>query len=351
MKIGALAVSVVCGCLVLGSAGLRASEALKAIVVVLPEIHAQLATDKLDGVKAPALALGTRAAEMGEKGAAMAKAAKTVADASDLKAARDAFGPLSDAVLAAAKPKGHKDLGGVKIAYCPMVRQSWLQKDDKIRNPYYGSTMLECGEFKKPYFRAANHAADTSQPQHCHSPRGRARDEQEKRPLPPSCRCNDRQQPHADHRQQESETNLKRERRADMRPWTVFGDERQNCAESATIENPQQTANISSTGRGRPKAKPAASAQEPLTTIAAPAILAFPRRRRCDRPLRSPPHRWRLRQTQRASWLRRSFFRRLRRRPRRRSMPRRTRASTPTSRRAPTCDRGSQAWRAGRRGC
>ena len=36
----------------------------------------------------------------------------------------------------------------MKIAYCPMVRQSWLQKDEKIRNPYYGSTMLECGEFK-----------------------------------------------------------------------------------------------------------------------------------------------------------------------------------------------------------
>ena len=150
MKIGALAVSVVCGCLVLGLAGLRASEELKAIVGSYLEIHAQLATDKFDGVKAPALALGTRAAEMGEKGAAMAKAAKTVADASDLKAARDAFGPLSDAVLAAAKAEGYKDLSGVKIAYCPMVRQSWLQKDEKIRNPYYGSTMLECGEFKKP---------------------------------------------------------------------------------------------------------------------------------------------------------------------------------------------------------
>ena len=31
-----------------------------------------------------------------------------------------------------------------------MVKRSWLQKDEKIRNPYYGSTMLECGEFKKP---------------------------------------------------------------------------------------------------------------------------------------------------------------------------------------------------------
>jgi hypothetical protein len=36
----------------------------------------------------------------------------------------------------------------VKLAYCPMVRGSWLQKDETIRNPYYGKGMLTCGEFK-----------------------------------------------------------------------------------------------------------------------------------------------------------------------------------------------------------
>jgi hypothetical protein len=37
----------------------------------------------------------------------------------------------------------------VKVAYCPMVRKSWLQKDGTISNPYYGSSMQTCGEFKK----------------------------------------------------------------------------------------------------------------------------------------------------------------------------------------------------------
>jgi hypothetical protein len=27
---------------------------------------------------------------------------------------------------------------------------SWLQKEDKVRNPYYGTLMLECGELKDP---------------------------------------------------------------------------------------------------------------------------------------------------------------------------------------------------------
>jgi Cu(I)/Ag(I) efflux system membrane fusion protein len=80
----------------------------------------------------------------------MAKAAKAVAAATDIKAAREAFGPLSDAVIAAAKAEGWKDLSDVKLAYCPMVKQSWLQKEEKIHNPYYGTAMATCGEFKKP---------------------------------------------------------------------------------------------------------------------------------------------------------------------------------------------------------
>ena len=136
--------------IVLGVSALQASDAMKAIVGSYLEVHAQLAADKTDGIKAPATAIATQATALGESGAAMAKAAKTVADAPDIKAARDAFGVLTDAVVAAAKADGWKDLGDVKLAYCPMVRRSWLQKDEKINNPYYGPAMSTCGEFKKP---------------------------------------------------------------------------------------------------------------------------------------------------------------------------------------------------------
>ncbi len=136
--------------LVIGTASVQASDAMKAIVGSYLEIHAQLAADKIDGIKTPASAIASRAEAMGQSGAAMAKAAKAVGAATDLKVARDAFGTLSDAVIAAAKAEGYKDLSGVKLAYCPMVRKSWLQKGDQIQNPYYGSAMSTCGEFKKP---------------------------------------------------------------------------------------------------------------------------------------------------------------------------------------------------------
>ena len=138
---------LIAGLISLAASGtVAASDSVKAIVNSYLEIHAALAADKVEGVKAPAAAIAAEAGRMGTSGAAIAKAAKEVEQAKDLKAARTAFAPLSDAVIAAARAA---NLGEVKVAYCPMVKGSWLQKDATIKNPYYGSQMLTCGEFKK----------------------------------------------------------------------------------------------------------------------------------------------------------------------------------------------------------
>lgn len=127
----------------------HASGHLDAIVASYLEIHAQLAADKIDGVKAPAAAIAKHAGSMGEPGTAIAAAAKSLEQAGDLKAAREAFGPLSAAVIAAAKAEGWQGLDNVKLAFCPMVNASWLQKEQSIRNPFYGTQMLTCGEFRE----------------------------------------------------------------------------------------------------------------------------------------------------------------------------------------------------------
>src|SRR5919109_4490664 len=137
MKILALLVAYLS--LTIGPGALQTSDALKGIVGSYLEIHALLAADKIDGVKAAAAAIATKAESMGPQGAAIAKSAKAVGAAPDLKTTREAFGQLSDAVIAAAEGGSMKDLG-VKRAFCPMVNRSWLQKDEKIRNPYYGQS-------------------------------------------------------------------------------------------------------------------------------------------------------------------------------------------------------------------
>jgi hypothetical protein len=140
---------VVLAGLVMVSGPVAASESLKSIVQSYVTIQSQLAADKIDDVKGPARAIAAQAVILGKDGPPIAKAATALERAADLAAAREAFGALTDAVLAAGKAEGWKDVEGVRLAYCPMVQRSWLQKDEQIRNPYYGSSMLTCGEFKK----------------------------------------------------------------------------------------------------------------------------------------------------------------------------------------------------------
>lgn len=116
--------------------------------VVTPylKIHAALVEDKVDTVKADAALVAEEAAKLGDAGRAVVAAANTLAAAADLEAARTAFKDLSEALVNAA---GEALPGDVRVAYCPMVKQPWLQRGDAIQNPYFGSRMPTCGYFKK----------------------------------------------------------------------------------------------------------------------------------------------------------------------------------------------------------
>jgi hypothetical protein len=148
MKIRTGALVVV---LLASSSALYASEEMKAIVSSYLEIHAALAADRLDGIKPAARVLAEQSTKMGSGGTDMAKAARALEQASDLKAVREAFGPLSDAVIAAGKTQGWPDLSGIKVGFCPMVNRSWIQKEGAVANPYYGQAMSTCGTLSDPH--------------------------------------------------------------------------------------------------------------------------------------------------------------------------------------------------------
>jgi hypothetical protein len=126
----------------------EASDALKNVVSSYLEIQAQLAADKTDGIKGPAAEIVKNAAQV-EGGKEIAASAKELERTGDIKTAREAFGKLSTAVIAAVKASGG-GIEGLKLGYCPMAAASWLQKDGQVRNPYYGSAMLTCGELRDP---------------------------------------------------------------------------------------------------------------------------------------------------------------------------------------------------------
>jgi len=136
--------------LVLVAAGVaRAGDPLLTMLDPYFRIQSSLSDDKTDGMKADAAAIASAARTMGDSGAPIAKAADALAGAADLAAARTAFSQLSDAVIALSEATKAEAGTGVHAMFCPMAKKQWLQKGDKVSNPYYGKAMLTCGEKKK----------------------------------------------------------------------------------------------------------------------------------------------------------------------------------------------------------
>ena len=76
---------------------------------------------------------------------ALLKDATTISETKDLNKQRVHFARLSSNMATLAKAQ---KLSGEIIyqAYCPMKKVFWLSAEKDIRNPYYGSAMLTCGE-------------------------------------------------------------------------------------------------------------------------------------------------------------------------------------------------------------
>jgi hypothetical protein len=113
------------------------------------KIQAELVKDSLNGVadNATAIAKAVRGDEMKMLPSDVATQADALAQAKDLKSAREAFKPLSTSLIKyLADNKAGK--GTYHEAYCPMVKASWLQPGKDIKNPYMGKAMPGCGELK-----------------------------------------------------------------------------------------------------------------------------------------------------------------------------------------------------------
>jgi len=126
----------------------QTSAPLKEALEQYVKIQSALAADSLKGIPEAAAAIGSVAKEnVGVLAKAAVSQADAVAKATDIKAARAAFKPLSTTLIAAANAQ--KEKIGYYEAFCPMADAAWIQADKKIANPYYGSSMLSCGEIRK----------------------------------------------------------------------------------------------------------------------------------------------------------------------------------------------------------
>ncbi|MCI9844027.1 DUF3347 domain-containing protein [Flavobacterium pectinovorum] len=69
--------------------------------------------------------------------------AKSISTTTDLKKQRETFKSLSKSTYDLIKVSSPDQ--PIYKQYCPMADADWLSKEKAVKNPYYGSSMLTCG--------------------------------------------------------------------------------------------------------------------------------------------------------------------------------------------------------------
>lgn len=68
-----------------------------------------------------------------------------ISESTDINHQREHFTSLSANMIVLAK-QAHLSGQPVYVEYCPMKRAYWLSNDQVIKNPYYGTSMPDCGK-------------------------------------------------------------------------------------------------------------------------------------------------------------------------------------------------------------
>lgn len=126
------------------------AEELEPVALAAADVSAALAADDLPKTQ-KAMSVLRDALKKAESLPVNAKAlAAKLVDGPDLKAVRTGFEPFSTALADLARAGHLHHRGLVKIFQCPMTpvlgTGRWVQRDDDLKNPFFGAAMLTCGE-------------------------------------------------------------------------------------------------------------------------------------------------------------------------------------------------------------
>jgi len=124
---------------------------LNAVYQEYIKLNTALINSDAEAAKIAANTLELGAKEL-ENGSASVASAIKITEAESIKDAREAFSELSNEMIALVKESGLKS-GELYVDYCPMALNDtggyWLSNEKGIRNPYFGKSMMTCGETKE----------------------------------------------------------------------------------------------------------------------------------------------------------------------------------------------------------
>ena len=138
--------------------------ALKPVYAAYLDAQEALAADDLGGFSQAAADLRTaigfveEAGLVGEPLGVWRRAAarlRVEPGITDIERARARFEGMSEAVIALQRRFGHRGSEAWYVAHCPMAFDDkgadWLQRGERINNPYFGASMLRCGEIRASF--------------------------------------------------------------------------------------------------------------------------------------------------------------------------------------------------------
>lgn len=143
------------------------SDAVNLVLTAYLSLQEALAADSFEKAKGAANELSQAAESLGkrhlsgnshnrwmEDTQSLKESSVVTAQTGEIEKMRESFYPLSKAVETFVRHFGHDLDSPLRRAFCPMALDggaTWLQVDETIANPYYGASMLRCGEIQETY--------------------------------------------------------------------------------------------------------------------------------------------------------------------------------------------------------
>ena len=126
-------------------------QTVEKVLVEYSVIQQGLSNDSVQGIDTAAQEIGALASETRTSDSDLqaliddVQAASSKIQGQDLEAARDTFFELSKPLLVYLN-KYYSGNNSYFRYFCGMAKKGWVQTEKGTRNPYYGSSMLTCGE-------------------------------------------------------------------------------------------------------------------------------------------------------------------------------------------------------------
>lgn len=133
----------------------RLQTLIRGLVDSYMPLQLALAQDDFESARGalPEILSATSAVEDAAEGDALSVAAGKLDAAKDIEGMRSAFKDFSGALIAQVKEHGAAEGASLYLIHCPMAFDfagaDWIQRDEEIRNSYFGAEMFGCGTVKE----------------------------------------------------------------------------------------------------------------------------------------------------------------------------------------------------------